>query len=106
MPTYESGKLDLDNRRTAVDLSWPHGSAVNDGVSENIYLDSYYYLSYPSSDHSVDKVKQLGPGARLHKVDISRVFCHIQIYPGDIDFLNLKHKSYYLDGISSIRIQT
>ena len=61
------------------------------------YLDSYYYLSYPSID-IVDRLKQLGPGALLYKVDISRAFCHIRMEARDLDLLGLKHNSYYLDG--------
>ena len=91
-------KQGSDNRRTIVDLSWPHGCSINDGVHKNRYLDSYYYLSYPSIDNIVDRLKNLGPGALLYKVDISRAFRHLNIDPGDLDLLGLKHESYYLDG--------
>ena len=67
-------------------------------MSKNKYLDSYYYLSYPSVDHLVNKLKRLGPGALIYKVDISRAFRHIRIDPGDLDLLGLKHGSYYIDG--------
>ena len=86
-----------DNRRTIVDLSWLYGFSVNDWVCKNKYLDSYYYLSYPSVDHIVDHLKHLGPRALIYKIDISRAFCHIQTDPVDLDLLGLKHGSYYLD---------
>ena len=97
-PTMTREKQGSDNRRTIVDLSWPHGCSINDGVYRNRYLDSYYYLSYPSIDNIVDRLKKLGPGALLYKVDISRAFHHLKIDPGDLDLLGLKHESYYLDG--------
>ena len=97
-PTMTREKQGSDNRRTIVDLSWPHGCSINDGVHKNRYLDSYYYLSYPSIDNIVDRLKKLGPGALLYKVDISRAFRHLKIDPGDLDLLGLKHESYYLDG--------
>ena len=97
-PMMTREKQGSDNRRTIVDLSWPHGCSVNDGVYKNRYLDSYYYLSYPSIDNIVDRLKKLGPGALIYKVDISRAFRHLKIDPGDLDLLGLKHDSYYLDG--------
>ena len=97
-PMMTREKQGSDNRRTIVDLSWPHGCSVNDGVYKNRYLDSYYYLSYPSIDTIVDRLKKLGPGALIYKVDISRAFRHLKIDPGDLDLLGLKHDSYYLDG--------
>ena len=97
-PMMTREKLGLDNRRAIVDLSWPHGRSINDGVCKNRYLESYYYLSYPSIDNIIDKLKKLGPGALLYKVDISRAFRHLKIDPGDLDLLGLKHDSYYLDG--------
>ena len=57
-----------------------------------------YYLSYSSIDNIVDRLKKLGPGAVIYKVDISRAFRHLRIDPGDLDLLGLKHDSYYLDG--------
>ena len=95
-PMMTREKQGLDNRRTIVDLSWPHGCSINDGVHKNRYLDSYYYLSYPTIDNIVDRLKKLGPGALLYKVDIIRAFRHLD--PGDLDLLGLKPESYYLDG--------
>ena len=97
-PLMTREKPGSDNRRTIVDLSWPHGSSVNHGVERNKYLQAYYHLSYPSVDHIVDYLKPLGPGALIYKVDISRAFRHLRIDPGDLDLLGLHHKSYYLDG--------
>ena len=91
-------KQGLDNRRTIVDLSWPHGCSLKDVVYKNRYLDSYHYLSYLSIDNIVDRLKKLGPGALLYIVDISRAYRHIKINPRDLNMLGLKHNSYYLDG--------
>ena len=67
-------KTGSDNRRTIVDLSWPHGSSVNHGVAKNKYLQADDHLSYPSVDHIVDYCKHLGPGALIYKADISSAF--------------------------------
>ena len=62
-----------------------------------MYIDTYFKLQYPSVDHITDALIQLGPGAMLYKVDISRAFRHLRIDPGDIDLLGLKHKDFFLD---------
>ena len=60
-------------------------------------MDSYFSLQYPSIDHIVEKIKQIGIGALFYKVDISRAFRHIHIDLGEIDLLGLHHKQTYLD---------
>ena len=34
-----------------MDLSWPNGASVNDGVSKNLYLGTSYTLHYSSVDN-------------------------------------------------------
>ena len=46
----------------------------------------------------VKKLKILGTGALLYKVDISRAFRHLRIDPGDIDLLGIYHNNLFLDG--------
>ena len=48
-------------------------------------------------DDIVQSLKQLGPGALLYKIDISRAVRHIRIDPGDLDLLGLKHGDYFID---------
>ena len=62
---------------------------------KNVYLRSHFILKYPSLD---DITRELGPGALIYKVNISRAFRHIRIDPGDIDLLGIYHKSLFLDG--------
>ena len=57
-----------------------------------------FELHYPSVDSIIRTLNELGPGASIFKVDISRAFRHMPIYPGDIDLLGLKHNDrLYLD---------
>ena len=90
-------KQNSEKRRTIVDLSWPKGHAVNTGVHKNIYLGIYFKLQYPSIDNITMALNNLGPGAMLYKVDISRAFRHIMIDPKDKDFLDISHNNLYLD---------
>ena len=96
-PLMTRPKSDLAKRRIIVDLSWPKQCSVNAGVNRHMYLDTYFKLQYPSVDHITDALIQLGPGAMLYKVDISRAFRHLRIDPGDIDLLGVKHKHFFLD---------
>ena len=80
-----------------MDLSFPHGRAVNTNISKDSYLGTDFILTLPSIDHITNKIKQLGKGSLIYKVDISRAFRHIKIDPRDYFLLGLKHKNYYLD---------
>ena len=91
-PLMTREKQNSDTTRTIMDLSWPKGAAVNDVIHKYKYLDTYFHLQYPSLDNILHEIKELGPGALLYKVDISRVFCHILIDPGDVDLLGIYHK--------------
>ena len=72
--------------------------SVNDAVNKFKYLDSYLTLQYPSIDHIIKKLKTLGQGALLYKMDISRAFRYITLDPGDIDLLGICHNKLFLDG--------
>ena len=39
-PLMTRTKKDSDKRRVIVDLSWPDGASVNDGITDELYLDS------------------------------------------------------------------
>ena len=85
------------HRRVIMDPSFPHGRAVNTNISKDSYLGTDFILTLPSIDHITNKMKQLGKGSLIYKVDISRAFRHIKIDPRDYFLLGLKHKNYYLD---------
>ena len=70
-------------RRTIVDLSWPKGLSVNDGISSSVYLNAKFELNYPSIDMMVSRLNTLGPAAKIFKIDISRAFRHVTINPGE-----------------------
>ena len=40
-------------RRTIIDLSWPKGAYVNDGVSKTTYLGTDFQFHYPSVDNVI-----------------------------------------------------
>ena len=97
-PVMTREKSNSQLRRTIIDLSRPKGQAVNDGVQKDSYLGTKFEMHYPSVDRIVSNLNQIGPAAKIFKVDISRAFRHIKIDLGDIDLLELYHKGcYYID---------
>ena len=81
-----------------MDLSWPKGHSVNDGVSISTYLGTHFPIHYPSVDSIIRPLNQVGPGASIFKVDISHTFRHAPIDPRDINLLGLQHRDMlYLD---------
>ena len=89
-PLMTRDKAGSDKRRTIVDLSWPKGHSVNNGVSNSSYLGTQFELKYPTIDSIVATLNRLGPATKIFKIDISRAFRHIRIDPGDLDLLGLK----------------
>ena len=81
-----------------MNLSYPKGCLVNDGVAKNKYLDTYCRLHYPSLDYITQAIRDLGPEALLFKIDISRAFCHLRIDPDEIDLLGIQYNDFYCKG--------
>jgi hypothetical protein len=68
-------------------MSFPPGSAVNDGIPKGFYLDQEISLSFPSVDSLASQIKLLGPTALLFKKDLQRAYRQFKIDPGDIHLL-------------------
>ena len=86
-----------DHKRVIMDLSFPHGLAVNSKISKDSYLGTNFILTLPSIDHITGKVTKMGKGSLLYKIDISRAFRHVKIDPRDYFLLGLRHKNYFFD---------
>ena len=85
-PFMTRTKSDSDYQRTIMDLSFPKGLSINDGVLKDTYLGTKFQMHYPSVDSSIGTLNEIGPLAHIFKVDISRAFRHIRIDLGDITF--------------------
>ena len=64
-PLMVRDKQDSDNKRTIMDLSWPKGQSVNDGICKDIYLGTNNILKYPSVDSITASLRSLGPAAMI-----------------------------------------
>ena len=96
-PLLARDKQNSSSKRTIMDLSWPKGASVNDGVQKNTYLGTEYDLHYPSVDIITNSLRNLGTSAQIYKIDISRAFRHIKIDPADIDLLGLQISSSWIN---------
>ena len=85
------------HRRVIVDLSFPHGYSVNAGVQSETYLGTPFLLTLPTIDNITSKVKELGKGCHLYKIDLSRAFRHVKLDPKDYNLLGLRLNGLYID---------
>ena len=75
--------------RVIVDLSWPLGAGVNQFVPDDVFDFMEFQLKYPTIDHIVHKISEVGPDALLYKVDLQRAFRNLRIDPLDYKVLGL-----------------
>lgn len=97
-PLMTRPKKETDSRRVIVDLSFPHGSAVNDGINiKSIYgRDTSYTL--PTIGDLTTKVKEIGPTAWVWKADLARAYRQLRVDPLDAPLLGLKFRDdIYID---------
>ena len=89
---------DGTKRRVVLDLSFPLGSSVNDGIPKDSYLDQPFHLSLPRSADFVDLILSKGAGCYLYKKDLKRAYRQIPVHPRDYIFLAYHWcDSFYFD---------
>ena len=76
-----------EERRVIVDLSWPHGASVNDGISKTVYLGELINLHYASVEQVCQMVMAVGRGAHIYKRDLRHAYRQIPVDPRDYRFL-------------------
>ena len=59
-PLNSVPKPDSDERRFILDLSWPTGLSVNDGISKDFFLGEPVSLTYPTVNDIAARIVQLG----------------------------------------------
>ena len=93
-------KRDSDERRVIVDLSWPCGSSVNDGIPGDSFLGEPISLTYPTIDSIVDAVISLGPGCLLYKRDLKKAYRQFPVDPRDYHLLGYTwDNQFYFDTV-------
>ena len=69
-PLNTQDKKDSEEKRIIVDMSFPKGDSINDGIKKDYYLDEQICLKYPTVDKHVEIVKKKGKGCMLFKRDL------------------------------------
>ena len=77
--------------RVVIDLSFPRGSSVNDGIPRDSYLGEPFILRLPGTDALVDLIRHYGPGCLLYKKDLSRAYRQLRVDPRDYHLLGIRH---------------
>ncbi|XP_048588724.1 uncharacterized protein LOC116606981 isoform X3 [Nematostella vectensis] len=80
-------KRDSEERRVIVDLSWPKGGSVNDGIPCDSFLGDPFVTCYPTIDDIVEAIVQFGPGCFLYKRDLRQAYRQFPVDPGDYRLL-------------------
>lgn len=106
-PLMTRPKKDSSDRRVIIDLSYPHGEAVNDGINTLNFFGKDITYSLPTIGDLVALIQHHGPGAFLWKADLSRAYCQFRIDPLDTPLLAIKfNNKYYLDLCPSFGCRT
>ena len=86
-------KTQPEKWRLIVDLSFPMGASVNDGIPS--YRCS---LRYPSIDLAIQQIFKVGQDAHLSKLDIKDAYQIVLVHPDDWPLLGMHwRRRYYID---------
>ena len=84
--------------RTIMNLSFPSGLSVNDGIQKDKFS-----LSYVTVDNAIDIILSLGPGCLLTKIDIQKAFRQVPVHPSNWNLLGFSfNNAFYIDRVLSM----
>ena len=86
-PLSTRPKKQTTERRVILDLSFPIGDSVNDGMLKDDYLGFQAKLKFPKVDDLALRIYELGKNACLFKIDLSRYFRQLPLDPGDYSLI-------------------
>ena len=93
-------KKDSEEKKIIVDMSFPKGNSINDGIKKDFYLDEQICLKYPTVDKLVEIVKKKGKGCMLFKRDLCRFYRQIPVCPKDYNKLGVIFEDqWYFDRV-------
>ena len=97
-PLNSVPKKDSHERRLILDLSFPAGHSINDGISKDWYLGQFDKLKLPSLDNLVARIMQSSSRCKLFKVDLARGYKQMYICPLDFEKMGFTFQGkYYFD---------
>jgi len=88
-------KANSEEKRVIMDLSFPQGKSVNDGINKNEYLGKHVELHYPNVDNFIEIIKEKGRCCKIFKRDLRRAYRQIPVDPKDYDLIGFTWKGHY-----------
>lgn len=89
-PIMTRPKRDSEERRIILDLSFPVGKGVNQGISTYDHLGYNITYSLPTINDLTDQIKNYGKKAYLWKADMTRAYRQLRADPLDAPLLGMK----------------
>ena len=71
-------------------FSFPEGFSVNDGISNDTFLNNSFDLCLPGVDRLIEFIREKGKGFHIFKTDLRRAFHQIPVDPADIPLLGFQ----------------
>ena len=97
-PLMTREKRDSSKRRVIVDLSFPMGYSINDGIHPTTYIDGPLTVRLPTVQSMEQRIVSIGRGAFLYKTDLARGYRQLRIDPMDWGLLGFQHRGqFYID---------
>ena len=99
-PLSTRPKIYSEERRIILDLSFPGGSSINDGIIKDNYMGLQAKLTFPRVDDFALRIYTLGPGCMMFKIDLSRYFRQLPLDPGDYSLIGyVVHGKIFFDKV-------
>lgn len=97
-PAMTRPKKDDQERRVIIDMSFPAGEAVNDGIDICDYFGKNITYTLPTIRDLITKLEVCGKGALIWKADLARAYRQLRVDPLDAPLLGIKvDGQFYLD---------
>ena len=85
-------------RQVIIDLSFPQGSSVNDGVAKNYFQGEPATYVLPTAHDLAQLIIGRGPGSFIWKTDLERAYRQLRSDPLDYPLMGISHKGkHYID---------
>ena len=106
-PLNAVAKRDSNAQRVIVDLSWPCGSSVNDGIPFGYFLGELLGLNYPTIDAIVLAIVSLSRGCMLYKRDLWKAYRQLPTDPHNYHLLGYAWNSqFYFDTVLTMGLRS
>lgn len=89
-PIMTGPKKDSSERRVIVDMSYPMGLSVNDGINNLSYFGRDISYTLPSLGVLISKLQMEGKAALFWKANLARAYRQLRVDPLDAPLLGIK----------------